>query len=254
MKTLALYNLKGGVGKTAASVNLSYLAALSGRRVLLWDLDPQGASTFYFRVRPKVDAAPEGLLKKKGRDNFPEHIRGTDYERLDLLPADFSYRQMDVTLDAMKKSNQRLAKVIEPLADFYDYVMLDCPPSISATSEAVFHAADALLVPMIPTTLSLRTLEQLQGHLDNEGLGELPVWPFFSQVDRRKKLHLEVIEDGRASENFNYLDAQIPSASDIERMGVERQPVAAFAPSSAGARAFLTLWSEIERRLTSGGT
>lgn len=251
MKILALYNLKGGVGKTAASVNLSYLAALTGRRVLLWDLDPQGASTFYFRIRAEVDAAPRGLLKKKGRGKFPEHIRGTDYDRLDLLPADFSYRQMDVTLDAMKKSKQRLAKVIEPLAGFYDYVVLDCPPSISATSEAVFHATDALLVPIIPTTLSLRTLEQLQGHLESEGLGELPLWPFFSQVDRRKKLHLEVIEQGLASESTDYLESQIPSASEIERMGVEREPVAAFAPSSVGARAFLTLWSEVERRLAS---
>ncbi|MEM1177987.1 MAG: ParA family protein [Acidobacteriota bacterium] len=248
MKILALYNLKGGVGKTAASVNLSYLAALTGRRVLLWDLDPQGASTFYFRIRPKVEAEPRDLLKKKGREHFPDFIRGTDYDRLDLLPADFSYRQMDVALGGMKKSKGRLAKLLEPLAEHYDYVFLDCPPSISTTSEAVFNAAEVLLVPMIPTTLSERTLDQLQSHLDGEGLGDLNVWPFFSQVDRRKKLHLEVMSAASEDGGYRYLETQIPSASDIERMGLERQPVAAFAPSSAGARAFLSLWTEIERR------
>ncbi|MEM7519143.1 MAG: ParA family protein, partial [Planctomycetota bacterium] len=98
-------------------------------------------------------------------------------------------------------------------------------------------------------TLSERTLGQLQSHLDGEGLGGLDVWPFFSQVDRRKKLHLEVMDSAFADGTHRYLETQIPSASDIERMGLERQPVAAFAPSSAGARAFLSLWSEIERRL-----
>ncbi|MEM6794760.1 MAG: AAA family ATPase, partial [Acidobacteriota bacterium] len=214
MKTLALYNLKGGVGKTAASVNLAYLAALSGRRVLLWDLDPQGASTYYFRIKPHVDTAPKGLLKKKGE--FPEHIRGTDYERLDLVPADFSYRQMDVTLGGMKKAEQRIARLIEPLGDYYDVIFLDCPPSISMTSEAVFTAAQVLLVPVIPTTLSLRTLEQLRAHLDRSGLAEMSVWPFFSMVDRRKKLHLEAMEGAPESEG-DFLSHMIPSASEIER-------------------------------------
>ena len=97
-------------------------------------------------------------------------IKGTDHEGLDLLPADFSYRHMDLVLERFKRPTRRLARVIEPLRGDYDYVFLDCPPSISLVSESVFEAADALLVPVIPATLSSRTLEQLEG-LVNGGPG-----------------------------------------------------------------------------------
>ena len=88
-------------------------------------------------------------------------IKGTDHHGLDLLPADFSYRHMDLALDRFKRPTRRLARVLEPLDDEYDYVFLDCPPSISLVSESVFEAADALLVPIVPATLSSRTIEQL---------------------------------------------------------------------------------------------
>ena len=92
MKILALYNLKGGVGKTASAVNLAHLAALDGCRALLWDLDPQGATSFYCRVHPKLDGGRDVLFEKKRRGELGAQIRGTDTERLDLIPADFSLR------------------------------------------------------------------------------------------------------------------------------------------------------------------
>src|SRR5215471_9286515 len=90
MKAVAVYNMKGGVGKTTAAVNLSYLAAASGQRALLWDLDPQAASSFAFRVRSRVAGFGRKSLER-GRA-FPEAVRETDYSNLDLLPADFAYR------------------------------------------------------------------------------------------------------------------------------------------------------------------
>ena len=90
MKVFAIYNIKGGVGKTASSVNLAYLSALEGARTLVWDLDPQGAATFYFRVKPKVKGGGKKLIE--GTGNLDPRIRGTDFDNLDLLPADFSYR------------------------------------------------------------------------------------------------------------------------------------------------------------------
>src|ERR671935_2083631 len=157
---LATYNIKGGVGKTSAAVNLAYLAAREGGRALLWDLDPQGGSTYLFRVRPKVKGGGRKLVR--GKTDIAARIKGSDYERLDLLPADFSYRHMDLALDAAKRPTRRLGRVLAPLAPDYDYIFLDCPPSISLVSESVFEAADALLVPMIPATLSSRTYEQLR--------------------------------------------------------------------------------------------
>jgi len=245
VKITAVYNLKGGVGKTAASVNLAYLSALSGRRTLIWDLDPQGAATFYFRIKPKVTGGRKKLLKGK-RNPLEAHIRGTDFDRLDLMPADFSYRKMDVALDDVKKSRRWMSDVLASVASDYDVVFLDCAPSISTTSDSVFHAADALLVPLIPTTLSMRTLDQLREHLAKEGLDELAVWPFFSMVDRRKKMHRDFMAD--VSSDEAYFKSVIPNASQVERMGIERNPVPVFAGGTLAAKSYLNLWGEVEER------
>ena len=142
MKVLATYNIKGGVGKTATAVNLAYLAAAEGARTLVWDLDPQGAASFYFRVKPKVKGGSEALIT--GRRALDRAIKGTDFDNLDLIPADFSYRNMDLELGEAKKRTRRIDLLLRPLAKHYDYVFLDCPPSISLVSENVFRAADVL--------------------------------------------------------------------------------------------------------------
>ncbi|MDD3448873.1 MAG: ParA family protein [Gammaproteobacteria bacterium] len=241
MKVFATYNIKGGVGKTATAVNLAWLSARDGARTLVWDLDPQGAASFYFRVKPKVKGGGKGLVR--GKHELDALIKGTDFENLDLLPADFSYRNLDLLLDEQRKPT-RLRKLLKPLAEDYDRVFLDCPPSISLVSENVFRAADVLLVPLIPTILSLRTLEQLDRFVADNGLERLGVLPFFSMVDRRKRLHLEVMETLPA-ERPGVLRTAIPYASDVERMGLQRAPLGAWAGCSPAAQAYAALWSEI---------
>jgi cellulose biosynthesis protein BcsQ len=245
-RVLASYNIKGGVGKTSTAVNLAYLAARGGARVLVWDLDPQGASSFLFRIRPKVKGGGERLVT--GRTDVGSLIRGTDQERLDLLPADFSYRRMDLALDATKRPTSRLARVLAPLAGDYDYIFLDCPPSISLVSESVFEAADTLLVPLIPAALSMRTFPQLQRVLH----GEPQMLAFFSMVDGRKRMHREVMES-MAREHSDLLATVIPAASDVERMGIHRSAVAEFAPRGRAARAYEALWAEVVGRLDGAG-
>jgi chromosome partitioning protein len=240
-RVLATYNIKGGVGKTSAAVNLAYLAARDGARTLLWDLDPQGASTYLLRVKPKVKGGGRKLVR--GKSDVDALIRGTDHERLDLLPADFSYRHMDLALDGAKHPTRRLARVLAPLDGEYDYVFLDCPPSISLVSESVFEAADALLVPLIPATLSSRTFEQLRDVVE----GGPEVLAFFSMVDRRKRLHLEVME--RMATDRAVLAAAIPSAADVERMGLHRTVIAEFAPRSRAVQAYEALWREVRGRV-----
>ena len=159
MKILATYNIKGGVGKTATAVNLSYLAAQDGLRVLLWDLDPQAAASYLFRIRPRVKGGGKALIK--GSREIDDSIKGTDFADLDLLPADFTYRNLDLVLGATKKPTRRIARLLAPLSGEYDVIFLDCPPGISLLSESVLQAADSLLIPLIPTVLSLRTLDQL---------------------------------------------------------------------------------------------
>ena len=259
MKVFALYNIKGGVGKTASAVNLSFLAALSGARALVWDLDPQGAASFYFRIKAKIKGGGEKLLKKKNRKKLEREIRGTDFEGLDLVPADFSYRNLDLALDAKKNPQRCLARLLEPLAENYDFVFLDCAPSISLTSESIFAASDVLLVPTIPTPLSVRTLEQLDRHLWRQGPENLVAQPFLCMVDRRRALHRQALEL-LASSDYRYrrtsppLEAQIPYSSLVEQMGLHRAPLHVFAYSSKPGRAYMKLWREVEAGygLTSG--
>ncbi len=243
---VALYNIKGGVGKTSASVNLAWLAASGGSRVLLWDLDPQGAATFLLRIKPKVKGGARKLVA--GRSDPAALLKGTDHERLDLLPADFSYRNMDLELDDVKRPTKGLARVLAPLAADYDYVFIDCPPAISLASESVFGAADVLLVPLIPSPLSVRTFDQLHRFVTSEVANPPRILAFFSMTDGRKRLHREVIASLSASHG-GVLTSAIPAASDVERMAVHRRVLAQTAPHGRAAAAYEALWAELQFRL-----
>ena len=254
MRIYATYNIKGGVGKTTTVVNLAYLAAESGLRTVLWDLDPQGAASFMFRVKPRVKGGGQAIIS--GKRPLDDAIKGTDFDNLDIIPADFTYRNMDLLLDAGAarpgdtpggKPARKLARLLAPLADEYDVVFLDCPPSVSLVSENVLRAADVIVVPLIPTTLSVRTLEQLSDFID-EFKGRRPrILAFFSMVDRRKKLHREITEK-LSAERDEVASTAIGSLSLIEAMSVERAPVAVFAPGSPAAKAYRALWAEIRSR------
>ncbi|HEX4863079.1 MAG TPA: AAA family ATPase [Acidimicrobiales bacterium] len=254
---LATYSIKGGVGKTTTAVNLAYLSAKQGSRTLLWDLDPQAAATYLLRVKPKIRGGGKSLIR--GRSELGRLIRGSDFAGLDLLPADVSYRHMDLHLARSKRPTQRLARVLAPLRHDYDMIILDCPPSLSLVSESVFQAAATLLIPMIPAPLPARTLDQLQHFLSGDK--HRPAKPgsksrrqpqtlaFFTMVDRRRRIHREIIEDltGNRSE---VLATCIPSTTSLELMGVRRSPVEDFQPKSAAAESYRALWAEIGTRLT----
>ena len=246
MKVLATYNIKGGVGKTSTAVNLAYLAAREGAPTLVWDLDPQGASSFYFRIKPKIKGGGKRLVA--GKRDLDDFIRGTDFENLDLLPADFSYRNMDIFLEHAKNPLRQLRKLLKPFRDEYDYVFLDCPPSISLVSENVFQAADAILVPTIPTPLSLRTYKQMKKFFRQQDIDNLLVLPFFSMVDRRKQLHRSIV-DTPPEYMTDILQTSIPYTSEVERMGTHRAPVGSFAGRNNAARCYESLWEDVVEKL-----
>jgi len=246
VKVLATYNIKGGVGKTSAAVNLADLSARDGLRTLLWDLDPQGAATYMLRVKPRVRGGARELVR--GKADVLGSLKGTDVEGLDLLPADFDHRHMDLALGDGKRDTARLGVVLEPFAEHYDVAVLDCPPSISLVSENVFEAADALLVPMIPTSLSLRTYQQLVRFVVEE-VGRRPeIIPFFSMFDRGRPLHREVVRSLPAHRH-GIAFSTIPVDADVEMMGTRRGPLNLFAPGSEAAEAYAALWAEVRERV-----
>ena len=246
MKVLATYSIKGGVGKTSAAVNLAALAAREGLRTVLWDLDPQGAATFLFRVRPKVKGGARTLVR--GRKDVIDVVKASDYENLDVLPADFSFRNLDLWLDAQKKPTQQLGLLLEEMRDEYDIVIMDCAPSVSLVSENIVRCADLLLAPVVPSPLSVRTLDQLEDFVA-DAKGPTPaIFAFLSMVDRRRTLHRELIRNF-PNARVDVAKTIIPTAAAVEQMGVRRAPVVEWAPQSTAGRAYAGLWSEVLTRL-----
>ena len=243
MAVIAVYNIKGGVGKTATSVNLAYLSAESGHKTLLCDMDPQGSASYYFRIKAPKKFNADKLLK--GGKAVVKNIRGTDYPDLDLLPADFTYRNLDLALDDFKKSTKRINAVLKPLAREYDHIFLDCPPNITLLSENIFNAADILLIPFIPTTLSLLSFQQLLNFFKKSGIDRKKLHVFFSMVEKKKKMHLDMM--ARFQGRKRVLKQIVPFLADVEKMGIYRKPVLEISPNSPAARNYRLLWREVAK-------
>jgi chromosome partitioning protein len=245
MKILASYSIKCGVGKTTTAVNLAAVAAERGYRVVLWDLDPQGGATYLFRVRPKVKGGGRALVHQ--RRELADAVKASDFDNLDVVPSDFSYRHLDLVLDGQKRPTRRIGQLLDGLRADYDVVVLDCPPSVSLVSENVVRAANLLLVPLLPAPLSVRTLDQLEGFIANAKGTSPDVLAFLSMVDRRRGLHRRLAEE-LPDERPELARTAIPVASAVEQMSVRRAPLVVWSPSNPASQAYRQLWQEIVRR------
>ncbi len=251
MTTIAVYSPKGGVGKTTTAVNLAWIAAESGLHVLLCDLDAQGASTYLFDRKAKKEAAKRLL---RGKAELGRLIKETDHERLDLLPASRTYRDLDLLLDEEKKSRRKLKDLLDRGASDYDLVLIDAPPQMTLLSEAILRASRGLIVPVIPTPLAIRMIDELQEMLAERNFRVEDILMVFTMVDRRKRIHREIAEsragrywEGDVRSAPLIAETLVPLRSDIEQMSVTRKPVAASRSARGSAPIFRALWHEVDQ-------
>ncbi len=244
MAVVAVYSIKGGVGKTTLAANMAWCAAnISCRRTLLWDLDAAGGAGFLLGIDPKPKRTADSIF---AREREPAKlIQHTAYPNLDLLPADDSLRALDSQLLAIGK-RKRLAKLAGQLSRDYERIIIDCPPVLNEVSAQVMRAADLVIVPLPPSPLSARAFEIVVDEVraSSDGKPHPPILPVLSMLDMRRKLHC-------AARVANPDWPAIPLSSAIEQCAVRRQPVGVFAPRSPSARGLQQLWTAIERKLAS---
>jgi cellulose biosynthesis protein BcsQ len=227
-------SVKGGVGKTTTAVNLAYLAAESGWRVLLWDLDPQGATTFVLGGAAAADDAA-------ARYPSTPDVWATEYDRLDVV------RSAARPGEPARLGGAAFVRSFAALSTWYDIVLFDCPAGLDGVVPDALAVVDAVLVPLLPSPLGVRTLDQLEHFLAGR-LHAPAVLPFFSMVDRRRSMHRKLVEAIQI-ERPQTMSAQIVDAAIVERMGARFEPVVRSAPGSGVAAAYRALWQEVRDRV-----
>lgn len=244
MISVAFYNLKGGVGKTTTAVNMAYLAAAAGKRTVLWDLDPQAAATWFFQQEEIKARAIKVFSKGK---TVAELEVTSPFAGLSVIPADLSLRKMEQEFEGQSGSRW-LKNLIKPLADTNDILIYDCAPSLSPAMELLLCEADIVLIPMIPSPLSIRAMEQVIEFFASKKNPPQNIVGFFNQVDMRRRMHREAVENIKKMP-LPMLKTWIPMDSAVEQMALRRAPLSSYTGSGRAATAYPEMWKEIARLL-----
>lgn len=245
MSVLACFSIKGGVGKTTTAVSLAHIAAAKGYRTLLWDLDSQGAASFYLNARPgkQFDRSMANDVKQLGK-----YIVPSDVDNLDVIPNKFSNQRLDEILTDDGSVKTRLKAILFPILKDYDLIVLDCPPGVSSLVDNALTAADHTVVPTIPAPLSVRTVRQLRKYLKRDEINT-KLLPFFCMQDSRRASHKSIVEYHQKVDGDEMLSSVVPYSAIVERMSVKKRPLAKYAGVSTASAAYQSLFDEVEQRI-----
>jgi cellulose biosynthesis protein BcsQ len=178
-------------------------------------------------------------------------VVSTGHDRLDVVPADFSLRYLDLELSRLERPQRRIGRMLRHVRDRYDYVFLDCPPGITLTVEGAIRASDTVVVPVVPAGLPMRSFEQLASYFRaDKQLRRVELLAFLSMVDRRKRAHRDMSER-LPQERSDVMHQWIPASVHIEAMAVDRAPIVASHPRSPAAQSYRDLFTALDET-TSG--
>ncbi len=247
-KIICIANQKGGVGKTTTAVNLSACVAQLGKRVLLIDIDPQGNTTSGLGVnKNKLEASVYDVLINDV--DAEDAVLNTMIEMLKLLPSQMELAGAEVELVNLLAREQRLKNAIAPIRDKYDYIFVDCPPSLGLLTLNALTMADTLLVPIQCEYYALEGLSQLMNtvklirrnlnpHLEVEGV-------VLTMYDGRTNLSQQVVGEVKRFFKNKVYDTIIPRSVRLGEAPSLGLPISLYAPKSTGAAAYGALAAEL---------
>lgn len=242
-KVIAIVNQKGGTGKTTTTVNLGCALARKGKKVLLVDLDAQGNLTYSLGILEVEKSIGQVML---GELDFGEIL--VTKEGVDVAPAEIDLADVEINI-ASELARESILKKILAQAKGYDYILIDCPPSLSLLTINALNAASRVIVPLQMEVLSLQGLDQIISTINQikEVLNnELEIWGLLPvMVDSRRKLSKEIFEHIEENYDFRIFDSSIRTnvrASEAPSFG---ESLISYAPASNGAKDYMAFADEI---------
>ena len=249
-KAIAIFNQKGGVGKTTTNINLAACLAMRGKNVLVIDIDPQGNTTSGLGIsKKKLGLTTYDILTEGDRIDPKEAIAHTAVQGLDIIPASVQLAGAEIELVQLEGREKRLKRAIDQVKGDYDFLFIDCPPSLGLLTINSLTAVDSVLIPIQCEYYALEGVSQLMSTIElvrrslNPGLAIQGV--ILSMFDGRTNLSIQVVQEVKKYFRGKVYKTVIPRNVRLAEAPSYGMPITLYDPRSKGARAYLAFADEL---------